>query len=299
MKEKVRNIVVTPNQDYAIWSPNLENIVRDTTLNVEAGCVALYLVNGMLKSINPPGRWVIKSKDEDKSQSKLQLICANTDKTFDICCGVGMIPFKDEDLNLETTVGAHGECKIRITQPWALYNALGHSDITADEIDSYMKLKLSEIMTARLAEVLQHYDYNNIMTQQSVIASDLGKKFSQHLNEIGIEVVGFSLAGIMFSEDYQNKRKEYFENQNRRKAEKEEQRAKAREQRAEIDNILAVANAARGLSSAPVQSNAAPNPPQVHSVDNSLNQPVKYCSRCGTKMAKTADFCPGCGKKAN
>lgn len=294
MKDKVKNIVVTQNEDYAIWSPDLDNIVRDTTLNVEAGCVALYLVNGVLKNINPPGRWVIKSKEEDKTQSKLQLICANTEKTFNICCGVGMIPFKDEDLNIETTIGAHGECKIRITQPWSLYTALGHSNITADEIDSYMKLKLAEIMTVRLSEVLQHYDYNNIMTQQSVIAADLTKKFSNNLNDIGIDVVSFSLAGIMFSEEYQNKRKEYFELQNQRKLAKDEQRAKAREQRAEIDNILAVANAAKGLGGSvqpPQAANASP------AMDNSLNQPVKYCPRCGTKVAKTAEFCPSCGKK--
>ena len=48
MKTKVKNIVVKPNSDYVIWSVDLEGIVRDTTLNVEAGCVALYIVNGNL-----------------------------------------------------------------------------------------------------------------------------------------------------------------------------------------------------------------------------------------------------------
>lgn len=300
MKEKVKNIIVTPSKDYVIWSADLENIVRETTLNVQPGCIALYIVNGVLKSINTPGRWVIKSKEEEKNQSVLQLICVNTDKTFDICCGVGMIPFKDYELNIETTVGAHGECKIRIAQPWALYTALGHSEITAEEIDAYVKLKLAEIMTARLSEVLQHYDYNNVMTQQSVIAADLEKKFSQRLNEIGIEVCSFALAGIMFKEEYQAQRKEFFDAQNRRKAEKEEKRIREREQRAEIDNIVAIANATKDLNPNAASAQAA-NPSsainQPTMFDNMTNQPVKYCPRCGTKMVQSAVFCPGCGKK--
>lgn len=305
MKEKVKNIVVSSNKNYVIWSENLENIVRDTTLIVDSGCVALYIVNGVLKSINTPGRWVIKSKEEDKSNSNLQLICVNTDKTFDICCGVGMIPFKDFELNVETTVGAHGECKIRITQPWALYTTLGHSEITAEEIDTYVKLKMSEIMTARLSEVLQHYDYTNVMTQQSAIAADLEKKFSQKLNDIGVEVCSFALAGIMFPESYQNQRKEFFEGQNRKKEEKEERRNREREQRAEIDNIVAIANATRDLNTNANNNNNNNNnnqpnynrPPQPTMYDGMTNQAVKYCSRCGTKVSQSTAFCPSCGKK--
>ncbi|MBQ8429642.1 MAG: zinc-ribbon domain-containing protein [Clostridia bacterium] len=295
MKEKIKNLTVAPRTDYVIWSEDLTKIERETTLTVSAGCVALYLVNGVLKSVNIPGRSLIKSKAEDKDHSKLDLICVNTDKVFEICCGVGNIPFKDNEINVETVVGAHGECKIRIAQPWPLYVTFGHSPIDADEIDSYVKLKLNEIMTSRLAEVLQHYDYSNVMTQQSIIASDLEKRFSQCLNDIGLEVVSFALAGIMFNGEYQEKRKEYFEAQNRRQAEKMERRAKEREQRAEIDNVIAIANATKNLTpAAPAQAPAPAPAPQNNA---GINQPVKYCPRCGMKMEQSAIFCPGCGKK--
>lgn len=321
-QEKIKTLTVAPRADYVVWEEDLENIVRDTTLIVSAGCVALYIVNGMLKSVNIPGRFLIKSKAEDKDNSKLQLICVNTDRTFDICCGVGNIPFKDSELNFETVVGAHGECKIRIAQPWPLYTTFGHAPIDAEEIDAYVKLKLNELMTSRLAEVLQHYDYSNIMTQQSVIAADLEKKFSQRLGDIGLEVASFALAGIRFNEEYQEKRRDFFENENRAKAEKLERRAREREQRAEIDNVIAIANATRNLNVsepqpapqqppqyvppqyAPPQFNQPQyTPPQYNTPQNNQfgagmgNQGVKYCPRCGTKMDQSAIFCPGCGKK--
>ncbi|MBR2337161.1 MAG: SPFH domain-containing protein [Clostridia bacterium] len=297
MKEKIRNLTVAPREDYVIWTEDLTNIVRETTLTVSAGCVALYLVNGVIKSINIPGRALIKSKAEDKSNSKLELICVNTDKTFEICCGVGNIPFKDSEINCETVVGAHGECKIRISQPWPLYTTFGHAPISAEEIDSYVKLKLNEIMTTRLAEVLQHYDYSNIMTQQSAIAADLEKRFSQRLNDIGLEVTSFALAGIMFNAEYQEKRREYFEMQNCRQAEKLERRAREREQRAEIDNVIAIANATKNLNTSsnvtPPQPAAPVTPPPQPQSGARLN----FCPRCGTKVDPSAIHCSGCGKK--
>ena len=87
--------------------------------------------------------------------------------------------------------------------------------------------------------------------------------------------------------------------QNLRKAEKQARREKEREQRAEIDNIIAIANATKDLN----PSQAAPVIPQAPTMYNTpsaatgVNQPIKYCQRCGMKMEQSAVFCPGCGKK--
>jgi hypothetical protein len=101
----------------------------------------------------------------------------------------------------------------------------------------------------------------------------------------------------VFNSEYQEKRKEFFELQNLRKAEKQQRREKEREQRAEIDNIIAIANATKNLN----PSQAAPVIPQAPTMYNTpsagTNQPVKYCPRCGMKMDQAAVFCPGCGKK--
>lgn len=297
MKEKIKDILVAPNSDYVVWAEDLSNIVRDTTLMVSSGCVALYIVNGVLKSINIPGRSLIKSKAEEKDNSKLDLICVNVDKVFEINCGVSGIPFKDSELNYETAVGGRGECKIRITQPWPLYAAFGRVPLTVADIAENVKLKLNEIMTSRLAEVLQHYDYNSVMTQQSTIATDLEKRFMQSLGDIGLEVVSFALAGIVFSDEYQEKRKEFFEMENQRKAEKQQRREKEREQRAEIDNIIAIANATKDLNPAQATPVIPQAPTMYNAAATGVNQGVKYCSSCGTKMDQSAAFCSGCGKK--
>ena len=288
---KIKSVSIGPSTEYIIWEQNIEEIGRDCTLNVGSGCVGIYIVDGVLKSVNTPGRWVIKSKDEDKAGAKLQLIGVNTDKVFEIFCGVGNIPCHDYDLDIEATLGAHGDCQIRITHPWSLYNTFGHAPITADEIDGFVKAKLVEIMTSLLSEAGSKYDYDRIKSMQTEISNELEKKFAKYLLSIGLEVVSFSLRGINFDEDYINKRQEYFDRQNKIKQDKRERREAERMQRAEIDNIIALTEAANRVAP---QAPAAPAAPQ-----NDLNQPVQYCPKCGTKTLKTSSFCPGCGQKLN
>ena len=73
MATKVKSVTIKVNNDYVIWNENIEDIVRDATLIVEPGCVGIYIVDGMLKSVNPAGKWLLKSKEEDKKKSALQL----------------------------------------------------------------------------------------------------------------------------------------------------------------------------------------------------------------------------------
>ena len=301
MKDKtkpVKQITVSPNPDYVIWNEDLDNIVRDTEVIIGPGCQAIYMVDGAIscRIVADGLRTFIKSKEEEKRKCDLKLICINTGKTFELFVGGGNIPFKDYDLNAETLVGAHGKCNVRVMDAYKLYTTIGHCPITADEIGAYVKLKLSEIMTTRLAEVLQHYDYNNITTQKSSIADDLVKKFSDALYEIGMDITSFAFAGIMFDDEYQEKRQAHFDAENQRKLEKEERRRKEREQRNEIDNIVAIANATKNID---VSAPAAPSAPVTPPAPNApgVNQPVKYCPRCGMKMEQSAVFCPGCGKK--
>ena len=292
MATKVKSVTIKVNDKYVIWNENIDDIVRDATLIVEPGCVGIYIVDGMLKSVNPAGKWLLKSKEEDKKKSALQLIGVNTEKTFDIRCGTGGVPYKDFEINAETMVGAHGVCKIKIAQPWALYTAMGKPNVTVDEIDQYMKMKLGEIMTSVLSEVLQKYDYSNILSQQSEIANTLAKKCEPKLSDIGVQADSFTLAGIKFSDEYQGQRKAFFEEQNRKKQEKLERRQKEREQQAEIDNLIAIANATQQMNLEGGMNQAPAAPAQ-----NDLNQPVKYCTRCGAKVASNVAFCPGCGHK--
>jgi membrane protease subunit (stomatin/prohibitin family) len=68
-----------------------------------------------------------------------------------------------------------------------------------------------------------------------------------------------------------------------------------REQRMEIDNIIAISNATKNM-----------NPPPQAPAGNSYTPPannggcagtVSFCPKCGTRITQSAVFCPNCGKK--
>jgi len=286
--KKIKSLTINVNDKYIIWEENIEKIARNAELVVSAGCVGIYVVDGVLKNVCPAGKWLLKSKDEEKKKCALRLIGVNMEKVFEIRCGAGNIPFKDTEINAETLVGAHGSCKIKISHPWVLFTTMGKANVTAEEIDQYMKLKLGEIMTTTLAEVLQDYNYSTISTQQSDIANTLAKRCSVKLNDIGVQVEDFVLAGIKFSDEFKGQRAAFFEEENRKKDEKTARREKEREQRAEVDMIASIAKATQ-----PSNAGAMPTP----FTQNETNQSIKYCTKCGVKLPGDAAFCSVCGYK--
>ena len=88
-KDKVKEVTISTNDDYVIWNVDVTNVARDTTLYVEQGSFGVYIVNGVLRSTNTPGRWVINSKEDEKKGNRIQLIGVNSNKTYDIFCGIG------------------------------------------------------------------------------------------------------------------------------------------------------------------------------------------------------------------
>ena len=292
MRERIRNITIAPSNEYVIWDVNLENIVRDTELTVGAGCVGIYIVNGVLKSVNTPGRWVINSKDEERSRSSLQLIGVNSDKVFEIFCGVGNIPWHDYVVKIDGKVGAHGDCKLRISSPWSLYTAFGHAPITAAEIDEFAKAKLMEIMSSHIAAAIEKYDYEGIISAQSAISADLEKKIGEALFNFGLEVASFSIRGINFNQEYLDKRQWHFDNKNRLQAEEDAQRAEERRRRAEL---AAMASLKNSVPNAP----QTPPTPVTPAAPTAPAGAARFCSQCGTKHDVSAKFCPGCGRRVD
>lgn len=282
-KEKVKNITVSPNDGYIMWNVDIGNIARDAVLDVQTGCAALYIVNGSLKSYNTSGRWLINGKDEIKIGGKLQLIGVNSDRIYTILCGAGGIPFRDYELNTETTAGANGECKIRLIQPWTLYTLLGKPDVTSDDLDAFVRGKLSELLSASLADEFSKYDYNTVNARLTAISEGLKNKVFESLSACGLMAEDFSLNAIYFSEEYKLKRAENFERSNRKKEEKAEQRERERAQRAEIDAIRSLAGVDLKDRTADAKSGGA--------------ELVRYCARCGAKTEKDALYCPSCGVK--
>ena len=284
MKEKVKNINLTLNPDYIMWEVNLENIVRDTLLSVGEGCVALYLVNGNLQSVNTAGTWRINTKEEEKSKAKLRLIGVNSDKLYELMFGVGGVPFKDWELNMETMVGAHGTIKFRIINAWAIYAALGKANVTVEDIDDYIKPKIIEQARVQLSLLLQKYDFLSIQTQVEKLSNALFENLVDKFAPWGIEVQSFTLEEIFFNDEYKNKRKDALDAENARKIAKQERREKARELREDTEAMKAI----KGTSNVDED---------VSFLVDLLNS--KICAVCNTKNSADAKFCSKCGNPLN
>ena len=290
-KDKIKEVTISTNDEYVIWNVDVTNVARDATLYVEQGALGIYIVNGSTRSINPAGRWVINAKADEKLGNRIQLVGANADKTYEIFCGIGGVPFKDFEINAETVVGAHGECKISILQPWVLCTVLGKNTIKLEHIDDYIRSKLSELMTSSLAEVLGKYDYSSINSKISEISEEMKNKLFDEFEKCGIGIETFALKGIHFNDEYKQKRSDYFDNINRKKEEKEQRRERERAQRAEIDAINSL------VGNIPAPTSQVGGTAQNLNNNTGVNVPIKYCSKCGMKSSNEAVFCCGCGKK--
>ena len=284
MKEKVRSINISINNDYVIWPVDLEGVVKDAELTVNTGCIGLYIVDGVLKSINVPGRSIINSRDEVKARSSIQLIAINTEKTFDILCGVGAIPFHDDEIGVDAQVGAFGDCRVTISNAWAIYNAIGRAPLTADEVSQYAKAKMLELMRSAIADAIINYDYTDIISKQSDIASVIQKKFGKELINIGVEVTSFALQKIHFNEEYIAQRDEYFRKEKEKQDNKIRRREEERQHQRELETVMAIANISN-QNPAPV----APAAPAANA--------TQFCTKCGTQIPANAKFCSCCGNK--
>ncbi|MBQ8358156.1 MAG: SPFH domain-containing protein [Clostridia bacterium] len=279
-----KEVTVSRNDQYVMWRVDISDVAYNATLNVETGLMGMYIVNGQLRSMNPAGRSMINPKSEKKEGNKQELIGVSMDKTFDIPCGGGQVPFKDWEYDLEDVVGAHGECRLRILQPWVLYTTLGKADLTAEDLEEYVRPKLVELLRTELAVVLQQLDYLTVTTQLSRISEVLTEKFAAPLETMGLHVEEFSLKKIHFSEDYENARRAVIEQGKQKKQRKEEQREEARKQRAELDVLRELSDMSAKAAQAGQSNAPAPNA-------------GNFCPGCGRTIEGKMLFCPSCGKK--
>jgi membrane protease subunit (stomatin/prohibitin family) len=280
MREKIKKIDVKLNPNFIMWEVNLDNIVKETSLSVGEGCCAIYLVNGNLHSVSPAGNYIINTKEEYKNGASLRLIGVNSDKLYELMFGVGGVPYKDWELNVETLVGAHGTLKFRLINPWAIYAALGKINVTVEDIDDYIKPKIIEQARVQLAQLLQKYDYLSIQTQGEQLSKSLEEKLVDEFAPRGVEVQSFVLEEIFFNDEYKNKRKSVLDAENAKKQAKQDKREKARELKEDLEAMKAIKDISGGDDDVEVFINLLTS---------------KYCPNCGTKNQSSAKFCSKCG----
>lgn len=284
-KKGQKKVNVAASDKYVIWNVDVADVEYDTEVCVEPGCAGIYIVNGAMRPKLAAGSvYLINSKKERKDIRSIQLLGVMEGKTFTIHCGVGGVPFKDNLRDRTTTVGAHGDCQVNIFNGWMLYTTLGKKDITAEDVDEYVRGKLSELMTTELALVLQHYNYHTVTSEQSHIADELKYKFEEKLEAVGLQLTSFALKKIFFSDEYVNSIKADEEKEKEMKEAKRERREQERRQNAEIDALKSLAEIS--MSSAGSAPQPQPQQPQF-----------TVCPKCGSKVDSRTLYCPACGKK--
>ena len=276
--DQEKEVVINVNDQYVMWEVDISNSAFNAKLTVDSGCQGIYIVNGNLRQMCTSGRWIINDKSEKRDGNSLKLIGVNINKTYVVKIGVGGVPYKDWEMNIETNVGMHGDCTVRMQNPWALYQRMGKANVTEEEVDEFIRNKISELLRTELALVLQSCDYFTVTTEQNHIASELVEKFKPELEKLGITCDNFSLKEIFFPEQYMQERKAKEEEKAEKKREREAQMRRDEERQAEID----------AFNSMNFNMNTS---------NNSNSGRASFCPNCGTKVPSDAAFCPSCGKK--
>ena len=150
-----KSVAVNVNDKYVMWEIDISNIAYNAEVTIEAGCRAIYLVNGKKEAILMPGRRRINAKEDKRDKNTLRLIGVCAEKNFVVRIGVGGVPYKDWEMNIETTVGTHGDCSVCIQDPYELYKRIGKADVTQEDVDEFIRAKISELLKTELALVLQ------------------------------------------------------------------------------------------------------------------------------------------------
>ena len=100
---------------------------------------------------------------------------------FEICCGVGGVPFNDRELEKDTVVGTNADMKLRIKDPWKLYTMMGNRDIAESEINDFLRAKLAEILKTELAKQLQFNTYFTLTAQTGKMSETVAELIKRNV----------------------------------------------------------------------------------------------------------------------
>lgn len=277
---KTKLITISYDAEHCIRSIPLDNIAYNATVVVETGCIGIYVVNGRMRPpIFEPGRYMINDKSERGFISSMGLIAANVDKEFNICSGIGGIPYHDDELNMDAKVGISADMKVRINNPWVFYVALGNRDITEADISEYLRGQCATVLQAELAKRLQYCTYENISTQATKMARDIEDKLQRIFLDKGVELVVGSLVlgNFYFDEQYTEYRRRVQTAKGEAAIARDEQAAKREKDMADLE-ALSRAKAIFGRK--PDEAPAG-----------------NKCPLCGMAVPAGVTVCPNCGKK--
>ena len=276
---KTKQITISIDPVHCIRSIPLDDIAYNTTVIVETGCVGIYVVNGRKNSTFRPGTAYMINDKKDRDIRSMVLIGANVNKEFEVCSGVGGIPYHDDELGMDAQVGISADMKVHIINPWDFYVALGNRDVTEKDINDYLRGQCAAVLQAELAKRLQYCTYENISAQASKMAQKVEEQLQKIFLEKGVELVGGSLVlgNFYFNEDYMKYRSRVQAARGEAAIAKDEQAAKREKDMADLE---ALSRAKEIFGRKPDEAPAD-----------------KKCPLCGATVPAGASVCPNCGKK--
>ncbi len=276
---KTKQIVISIDPVYCIRSIPLDNIAYNATVIVETGCVGIYVVNGRKSSTFRPGTAYMINDKKDRDIRSMVLIGANVNKEFEVCSGIGGIPYHDDELGMDAKVGISADMKVHIVNPWDFYVALGNRDVTEKDVNDYLRGQCATVLQAELAKRLQYCTYEDISTQATKMAQKAEEQLQKIFLEKGVELVKGSLVlgNFYFDEDYLEYRRRVQTARGEAAIAKDEQAAKREKDMADLE---ALSRAKEIFGRKP---DAAPAD--------------RKCPLCGMTVPAGASVCPNCGKK--
>lgn len=276
---KTKQITISIDPVYCIRSIPLDNVAYNTTVIVETGCVGIYVVNGRKSPTFRPGTAYMINDKKDRDIRSMVLIGANVNKEFEVCSGIGGIPYHDADLGVDAKVGISADMKVRINNPWDFYVAMGNKDITEKDINDYLRGQCAAVLQTELSKLLQYCTYENISSQAARMTQKAEEQLQKIFLEKGVELVNGSLVlgNFYFDEDYLEYRRRVQTVRGEAAIAKDEE-AMRRE---------------RGMADLEVLGRAK----ELFSRKPDTVPAEKKCPLCGMAVPAGASVCPNCGKK--
>ena len=278
--KQVKSISVAPSAEYCIWVIPTDDLAYDTTVTVAPGCQMLYIVNGQLRERVQSRTVLINPKKEKKFTQNITLVGVNFEKTFDILCGVGKVPYKDNELGADTVVGVSADMKVRVSDAWKLFTMLGNRSVKGEEINDFVRGKCAEILSTELSHKLQSCTYHTLTAEKEKMSAALEEKIAAVLQDMGLFLVpsSFALGDFFFQPDYIQLRQDYGKQQAGIQMEKEILKLERQKTRMDLDAAGEIARI--NAQNAQTQANAK-----------------AYCPNCGIEVPPGTKFCPKCGRK--
>ena len=273
---KTENLKIEKKENVVAWEVKLEKGVS-YNLQIESGLQCVLFRNGVKAESKYATTEKIVLKDKE---GYTKIVVVNINNITPIRCGCGNVPFKDWEINCDTTVGMNGICEIKILNPSQFIDLFEDlTNVTNEKIEDTFRKNFANVLAMKLTADLKKYG-RDVDKERLAMGDPIRDYLNQSLAKYGIKAETFTVNGIKFADDYLQAREAYFKK-------KEEERNRRREKLEQEEQRETELNTLERLSR---MSNSNKSEEKAEFV---------YCPNCGFKNEKKTAYCKQCGTKLN